>query len=144
MALLTRLIIICLNLCSSPINTAGIFSSISYNNSIGLPAALFSKIILRALIITLGLYLPSTMSILPDSIFEKSKISLIIVKSASPDTLILLRYSTVSLECSPLKRTSVIPTIAFIGVLISCDILDKKLDFALLAASAFSFSISAF
>ena len=78
----------------------------------------------------------STRSILPDSILEKSRISLIIDKRVSPADLIFPAYSLIALSGSLISIISFIPIIALIGVLISWLILARKLDFNWLALSA--------
>ena len=61
----------------------------------------------------------STSSILPDSILEKSRISLIMDKSVSPTDFTLPAYSLTSLSASLISIISFMPIIALIGVLIS-------------------------
>ena len=118
-ALFTRLIIICLSRWLSPYIRAGKSGVISYKSSTGLSPILFRNIIAKSWSIDIGSYFSSIISSFPDSIFEKSRMSLIIVSSASPEFFILLRYSLIFSGTSSLSNISVIPTIAFIGVLIS-------------------------
>ena len=80
-------------------------------------------------------------SILPLSIFEKSRISLMIAKSASPLLLMISIWSRCSLFRSVPRRIPVRPMTAFRGVLISWLILAKNSDFALVAASAASLDL---
>ena len=76
----------------------------------------------------------------PASIFEKSRISLITVRSESADDLTNCRYSCCSASRSVSRASSVIPRIPFIGVRISWLILARNSDFARVAASAVSFA----
>ena len=84
------------------------------------------------------LYGFSTNSILLDSILLISKILPTISSNVSEAFRISLESSTTSCGTCPSydSISSDKPTIAFNGVLISCDILDKKSDLALLAFSA--------
>ena len=72
----------------------------------------------------------------PLSIFEKSRMSLMITSSASP----LVRTVSAKSRCSCVSSVSssspVMPMTAFIGVRISCDIVARNADFAAVAASA--------
>ncbi len=74
---------------------------------------------------------------MPLSIRLISSTSLIRLKRWLPDVIILLRYSlTCSLLSICVTARFVNPTIAFIGVRISCDILERNTLFALLALFA--------
>ena len=75
-------------------------------------------------------------SILPASIFEKSSTSFIMDNNDSAAVCIVSTYSCSSGVSSHFSRISAIPHIAFIGVLISCDIFARNVDFALFASSA--------
>ena len=144
MAFVIRLITTCLIRWSSPHSRVSIDGEISYKSSISLSPILFRKIIDRSWNIDMGSYSSSRISSLPDSILEKSRISLIMVSNASPEFLILFRYSRTLGASSSRKTISVMPTIAFMGVRISWDMLDKNSDFAALAISARSFSCLSF
>ena len=72
----------------------------------------------------------------PDSIFEKSRMSLMIVSSASEESRIVSTKSAVSRSRSFCSSRLVIPTMAFIGVRISWLMLARKSFLARLAASA--------
>ena len=75
-------------------------------------------------------------SILPASIFEKSKISLIKDKSVLLALSMLIAYSRMLSSLLSRSTISFIPIMALIGVRISWDILARKSLFALLACSA--------
>ena len=78
----------------------------------------------------------------PLSTFEISRISLISVSKWLPARLILRRFSPVdSISLRFFCAIAVRPMIAFIGVRISCDMVERKSVFALFAESA---SIAAF
>ena len=118
-ALLTILIITCRIFMESPTSFSGSSGVISYINSTSFSAILFKNISPRSLRTDSGSYTSSASFILPDSIFDISRISLIIARSAAPEFLIFIRYPCSCSECWYLSRISVIPTMAFIGVLIS-------------------------
>ena len=84
-----------------------------------------------SLIMDIGSYSTSLISIMPDSILEKSRISLIIVRSVCPDDLICPIYSLAAGVRSSLSAISAIPITAFMGVRISWLIFAKKSDFIL-------------
>ena len=74
---------------------------------------------------------------LPDSIFEKSSIPLIIESKLLPELCMFRQFSlTFSLIVPSRSTISHIPIIAFIGVLISCDTSARKSLFARFAFSA--------
>ena len=73
---------------------------------------------------------------LPASIFEKSRMSLMTVRSASPDTLTVLTYSRCSASRFVSSRSSVMPMTPFIGVRISWLIDARNSLLARLASSA--------
>ena len=139
-ALLRRLIRICRILNESPYSIFGRSASISNTRSTFFSERRERNIIPKSLNMDIGSYSPSKSSIFPDSIFDKSRISLIIPRRALPEFLIFTRYSISCFGRFSLRRMSVIPTIAFIGVLISWDILDRKALLAILARSACSFN----
>ena len=118
-ALVTIFMMICLILFASPKSTDGSAGSTSYMSSMSFAPMRFKKIMERSDKSDAGSYLSSTISIFPDSIFEKSRISLMIESRASPEDLIFSRYSRVLGCCSSRRRMSVMPTMAFMGVRIS-------------------------
>ena len=76
-------------------------------------------------------------TVFPASILLISKTSLIIPNRCCDEISILSAYSiTLSLLSASCLIKEVIPIIAFIGVRISCDILDRNSVFALFAFSA--------
>ncbi len=91
-----------------------------------------------SLIIESGSYATSMISILPDSIFEKSRISLIIVRRFLPDARIWCIKSRAVGDISSRRAISAMPSTAFIGVLISWLMFARKSDlsFALFSTSA--------
>ncbi len=139
-ALFMILIITWRSLSESPYSLLGSDLSISYKSSTPFSPIRFRKIIDRSFNIDIGSYSSFTISSFPDSIFEKSRISLIMVSSALPEFFMFARYPFCCGLISLRKRISVIPTIAFIGVRISCDMFDIKADFAWFASSAFAFA----
>ena len=76
----------------------------------------------------------------PASIFEKSRISLIMVSRLLAENRMALRFSEEFSSNFLLIRSSVSPMIAFIGVLISWLILERNADLARASASAASLS----
>ena len=75
-------------------------------------------------------------STLPASIFEKSRMSLMIVSRASPDVRIVSAKSRCSASSSVSRSRPLIPMTAFIGVRISWLIAARNALFAWLAPSA--------
>ena len=120
MALFVRLINIWLILYGSPIRLLGTSLSISPVNFIPFSSAFILRVESKLSSTFCGLKLILSNVTFPDSILEKSKISLIITKRLSAEYFINLRLSVPIGErfCS-LKRISVNPKIAFIGVRIS-------------------------
>ena len=80
----------------------------------------------------------SSISILSASILEKSRMSLISANRCLPEFLMICRFFSFSRSPSLSIRKSVNPRMAFIGVLISCDMFARNSLFSLLAASACS------
>ena len=81
-------------------------------------------------------------SILPFSIFEKSRMSLIIASNELEADLIAAACCRASSSLLSRRINSAIPLMAFIGVRISWDILETKLLLALSAAWAFSIAFT--
>ena len=78
----------------------------------------------------------ASMSIRPASIFEKSRMSLMIVSSASPESRIVLAKSRWSSDSGVSSSSPLMPITAFIGVRISWLIVARKALLASLAVSA--------
>ena len=95
-------------------------------------AAIFARSWIRLLIS----YSTGTISILPDSILEKSKISLISESSVCPAIWISIAYSLIFCSLDSRRIISSMPRTALIGVRISCDICARNLPLASFAASA--------
>ena len=127
---------ICLILLTSPYKTFGIDGSMFVLNSIGLSPSLPLDKVISSSHNFLKLYSVFTISNLLASILEISNIPFTISSKLSADMTISLTSSlaqsgTVLSSSNRLEK----PTIAFSGVLISCDIFDKK---SVLASFAFS------
>jgi hypothetical protein len=75
-------------------------------------------------------------SILPASIFEKSRMSLMIVSSDSADWCVAFKYERCSSVMSVSRASSVMPMMPFMGVRISWLMLARKALFASVADSA--------
>ena len=129
-ALLRRFTRICLIRISSPLNTLGMFSSIITLKASSFALALKEIILVTSWIILEKAYSDGIIVSFPASIFVISKISFIMLKSdlAAPCTSIA--YSFILCSLLSLRIISFIPSTALIGVLISCDILARKLVFA--------------
>ncbi len=84
----------------------------------------------------IGEYSVTWISILPASTFDKSKISLIIVKSVCPAALIWLIYSFAASGSGSRIAISDMPIMAFIGVRISWLIFARKSDLDWVACSS--------
>ena len=124
---------------SSPISPIGISGSAWTIISSFLSPFRVTAIFITSLSVEAMLKFSSISSIFPDSIFEKSKMSLIIDSRLRPEFCMLKQFScTVSLMSCSRRISSVIPTIAFIGVRISWLIFARKLLLELFAASASS------
>ena len=141
MALLTRFISIWRRRRLSPIICAGTSWSISYTRSNPSVPALPANISSTSSIQLRKSKSRSSSSILPDSILEKSRISLITVSKASPQVLMVLAYSCCSLVSCVSFKSEAMPITPFIGVRISWLIVAKNTLFALLAASACSLAL---
>ena len=139
-ALFAILIITCLMRRASPYSLFGRFLSMSKISSTGLSPIRFRKIMLRSLSMDIGSYSSSMISSFPDSILEKSRMSLIMVSRDAPEFLIFIKYPRSWSERSLRSKISVMPTMAFMGVRISCDILERKFDLDSFASSARSFA----
>ena len=142
-ALVSRFMITWRMRTSSPNSVQGSELSTSSTKSSPLFLARSDMELTRSLIMDERSYFTSTSSILPSSIFEKSKILLISESSVRPDDWMFAAYSRI--EASPDSRRiiSFMPRTALIGVRISWDICARKELFAFpaeIAASADSFS----
>ena len=140
--LFIKLMSICRILNASPIRREGIDLSISTTIFISFPPTLFSIKNTMSEIVFLISYSDSIISILPFSSFDISRMSLTISKRALPLVSIVFRYCNCFSERESLleRRISVIPTMAFIGVLISWETTETNLLFDRLASSALAFS----
>ena len=83
-----------------------------------------------------GWYSVLCILMVPDSILEKSSMSLIMVRSVCPEDLIWLIYSLAAGGSGSRIAISDMPIIAFIGVRISWLILARKSDFDCVACSS--------
>ena len=137
-ALVRMFVATCLSLISSPYKRCGILGSTFTTSSRFLSSARFLIMLTRSLRIDATSYSTGTISIFPASILEKSRISLIMPSRELPALLMASAYSKILSSVLSLRIISSIPSTAFIGVLISWDILDKKALFASLAAWASS------
>ncbi len=79
-------------------------------------------------------------SILPASIFEKSRMSLMMVSRLSAEDRTVSAYSLCSSSRSVSSSSPVMPMTPFMGVRISWDMFARNSDFARLASSAASFA----
>ena len=139
-AFVSRFCITCSTLTSSPKRKAGTVLSMSASKLKPLLTAR-SRIGSARLRTRLSvLYLTGTISILPSSILEKSRMELISESRVLLAESILDEYSKVLSSPEVRRIISFIPIMAFIGVRISWDISARKLLLALLAASAAVFS----
>ena len=139
-ALVRILVIICFILISSPKRMLGSFGLAFAINLMPFLLARVCIILTRSFKTELSWYSTGIISILPASIFEKSKISLIIPKRLIPACLRFSAYSSVEGSFDSRKIISSIPSIALIGVLISWLIFDKNSLFVLLACNAINLS----
>ena len=101
------------------------------------PIRLFT-ILAMSLIIESGSYGTSMISIFPDSILEKSRMSLMMVRRFLPEARIWWIKSRAVGDISSRRAISAIPSTAFIGVRISWLMFARKSDlsFALFSTSA--------
>ena len=133
---------ICWSLVGSPPTTTGMSFSISSVRSSSLLKARSANN--STVPSTVCLKLKSILSsfILSDSIFEKSRMSLMMLRSSSPD----LRTVPAKLRCFSVRsvssKSSVIPNTPFMGVRISWLMEVRNCDFAWLADSAASLASS--
>ena len=115
---------------SSPKSTWGMDGSTSMLSLSPLSSALLRTIFIRSLIVELNSYSTGMISILPASILEKSSRSFIRLKRVFPEFLISAAYLSISISLLSLRIISSMPRTALMGVLISCETLDRKVDFA--------------
>ena len=132
----------CFILTSSPKSLSGVFSSTLTITSSPLSSAFTDIMFKRSLTMELKWYSTLRMSIFPASILEKSRMSLTIPRRELPALLTFCAYSLICGSLFSLRIISFIPRTAFIGVLISWDIFERKLLLASLAFFATSRSIS--
>ena len=141
-ALLTKLMMICSIFSGSPIKWLGIESSNRKFNDIFFLSISDLQICVIFLRITLKLNEIFSNSSCLDPILEKSNTSLIICSKCSPERCICSSESSFSNKTLVFLPISAKPNTAFIGVLISWLMFDRKIDFALFAA--FALSIASF
>ncbi len=103
----------------SPCISSGRLESRSISKSTPLSSTVFRKVSTIEYISFPGLNQVAFLSTFPASIFEKSKISLIIDKRPSPEDRIMEIYSRCSSVRVVSSKSSNIPIIPFIGVRIS-------------------------
>ncbi len=140
-ALPTKFVRICRILCGSLMIVSGIGVAELKSNWIDFSAAFPESTWKTSRIIWMGWQGMFSISTLPASTFERSRMSLIRSRRCFPLEWIVFRYFLGSF-CLPYPRrkTSVKPRMAFIGVRISWLMLARKSLFAWLAASAASFA----
>jgi len=136
-ALPTRLTTTCRRRVTSPTTTTGTAGSSSATSSRPFSAAFGASSSSASSRHWRRLYGWVSSSILPDSILEKSRTSLMIVSRLSPE----LRMISTKSRCSALSGVStssvVMPITPFIGVRISWLMLARNSDFARVASSSF-------
>ena len=135
-ALVKIFVITCLIRISSPKSSLGKFSSASMWNANSFFSARFWTILTKSLSNELNAYSTGIISILPASIFEKSKMSLTIPSKEFPALLIFSAYSRMVSFSDSRRIISFIPKIALMGVRISWLIFERNCDLDLLAALA--------
>ena len=136
-ALDRRLIKIWLILVSSPIKYS-CFTPVTVTSKICPLASAAGRIMASTdEIILLKVNSPIVSTTFPLSILDTSKTSLIRLSKCCPDAVIFFVYSfTFTTLSASFASNEVNPNIAFIGVRISCDILERKVVFELLAICA--------
>ena len=120
---------------SSPYNLVGRFSFTSMTNSMPFSSAFTFVIFKISFNRLLSSYSAGTISNLPDSIFDESSISLIMLIRDFADDSTSTAYFLISSSLHSLIIISFIPMTALTGVLISWDILARNFDFATFALS---------
>ena len=136
-ALVIRLVSTCLIFILSPYKCSGVSRLTSTMIFISFSAAREYAICKISFNRELKEYSALTNSILPDSILDISRISLIRESRNFPEESTLDAYSSIGSSQLSLSIISFMPKTALIGVRISCDILARK---SLLARFAFSAS----
>ena len=131
-----RLISICSILPSSPTSPEGIPGSTSSAIRRFFSDALFSSMVPQVLASSEIEYSFSSRSKFPASIFEKSRTSLTKLRSKCPAFSTSLEYPSITMSWDSLEIISFIPRMVLMGVLISCDMEDKKSLFAFDASRA--------
>ncbi len=141
MALPQRLRSTCLSLSGSPKTVSGMARSTVASKSRFLAAAWGTNISATPSTTESGLNWVLDSSILPASIFEKSRMSLIMVRSDAPASRIVLTCSFDLGLRSPRSSTSTMPSMPFSGVLSSWLTLATNSDLILRADWAWSLAI---
>ena len=131
-------VMICFTRISSPKSRFGVLLSKSSFSSRSFASARVLTIFTRSFNTDESSYSTGTISILSASILEKSSISFIRPRSVSPAVLMLAEYSRIFSSLHSRRIISFMPSTAFIGVRISCDMFERNADFAWLSAIAFS------
>jgi len=129
---------ICRTRISSPINRPGMSQSMFVVKNICLSITRILIILITSFMREANWYSVSTISSLPDSILEKSKISFMIAIKLPLACRMLNACSRTRPEICSRSMSSAIPAMAFMGVRISWLILAKKFVLALLDRSALS------
>ena len=125
-ALVKMFVTTCLILISSPKSTLGIFSLAFVTSCNPFLSARGLIILTKSFKTELSAYSTGIISILPASILLKSKMSFTILSREFPALRKFSAYSKIFLSLDSRKIISSIPKMALIGVLISCDILERK------------------
>ena len=137
-ALVRMFVTTCLMRISSPIITCGSSCPALTISCRPLSDARFRIMLIRSFSTDAGSYSTGMISILPASILEKSRMSLTMPSRLPPALRRSSAYRMMPSSVDSRRIISSMPRIALIGVRISCDILDRKRDFARFAASACS------
>ena len=135
-AFVRRFIMICLIRTSSPCRYSCIYGETDMLNWRFFSITRFWIDRSTSSIRLLRLYLSIMISTFPDSIFDRSRISLMIVSNVLPEFFIYIAYSLIWGCLLSRKTSSFIPSIAFKGVRISWDIFARNADSLFAASSA--------
>ena len=122
---------------SSPFITLGRKGSTSMMNLRPLSPARLLSMFMISFSTELKAYSTGMISMRPDSIFEKSRISFMRESRLLPAPRIFSAYSRVKGSFVSRRIISSMPSTAFIGVRISWLMFERNWDFAIFAASAF-------
>ena len=142
-ALPVRLMITCVRRMWSPTTTSGTSSSQVKDNSRFCSFALPVSITITDCKVSRTLKVCASIAIMPASIFDISRMSLMLVSRFSPADFMVFTNSFSSAPSFLLDNRSEKPMMAFMGVRISWLILARKASFNLPDSSAFSVACSA-